>query len=474
MGVRGRCGLGRPTRDEPMRQHRQCRSASASLGCRGRDPSSRPGPDRSGAAPRRTSARSFQRGRSGFARHESTGAAAVLRPLGPPQRSVQHKEVARRRPRPLQDRSIRVRLDPIQGFRSRAAVAAAPARRRRPARPDHEPVSAAVLPPRLGALRDRYRPGTGAPSAPDDPDRARLPQRLQPDDRAADAGHAAPGDRPAAVPGHAPRPAARLVRHPDAGAAARAHGHRHDAAGDGGADPAVQPGAGGDERHLLHRVPADDGVRHHDAGAALPPCARSSPASARRPRSPASPCARISPRSSPSASRSRPWRAPSSSSTETTRSRACAAGPTSSPCARSCARPASSRIAGSSPCCRRPIALTGLANRRALDAALAGHGREARGTALLMIDVDHFKRFNDAYGHPAGDACLRRIAEAHRGGDARRARLRRPLRRRGVLRADARLRRPRRRPGRPTPARRHRRPGRSRTWPGATASPSSP
>ena len=59
--------------------------------------------------------------------------------------------------------------------------------------------------------------------------------------------------------------------------------------------------------------------------------------------------------------------------------------------------------------------LTGLANRRALDAALAKTTREARGTALLMIDVDHFKRFNDAYGHPAGDACLRRIAEAIAG-----------------------------------------------------------
>jgi diguanylate cyclase (GGDEF)-like protein len=60
-------------------------------------------------------------------------------------------------------------------------------------------------------------------------------------------------------------------------------------------------------------------------------------------------------------------------------------------------------------------ALTGLANRRALDSALAKTAGEARGTALLMLDVDHFKRFNDAYGHPAGDACLRRIAEALAG-----------------------------------------------------------
>ncbi len=57
-------------------------------------------------------------------------------------------------------------------------------------------------------------------------------------------------------------------------------------------------------------------------------------------------------------------------------------------------------------------ALTGLANRRALDSALDASAGEPRGTALLMIDVDHFKRFNDTYGHPAGDDCLRRLAEA--------------------------------------------------------------
>ena len=61
-------------------------------------------------------------------------------------------------------------------------------------------------------------------------------------------------------------------------------------------------------------------------------------------------------------------------------------------------------------------ALTGLANRRAFDEALAKEYRCARqddyGLAMIMIDVDHFKAFNDLYGHPAGDNCLRLIAKA--------------------------------------------------------------
>jgi diguanylate cyclase (GGDEF)-like protein len=61
-------------------------------------------------------------------------------------------------------------------------------------------------------------------------------------------------------------------------------------------------------------------------------------------------------------------------------------------------------------------ALTQLANRRAFDDALvrelARARREATSVSLLMLDVDHFKKFNDNYGHPAGDSCLRRIASA--------------------------------------------------------------
>ncbi|NEU11453.1 GGDEF domain-containing protein [Methylobacterium sp. BTF04] len=57
--------------------------------------------------------------------------------------------------------------------------------------------------------------------------------------------------------------------------------------------------------------------------------------------------------------------------------------------------------------------LTGLANRRALDAGLAAlTDAMPVQTALLMIDVDHFKRFNDSYGHPRGDDCLRAVATA--------------------------------------------------------------
>ena len=62
----------------------------------------------------------------------------------------------------------------------------------------------------------------------------------------------------------------------------------------------------------------------------------------------------------------------------------------------------------------RQDALTGLLNRRAfnehLNMALASARREGRQVALMMIDVDHFKLYNDAYGHAAGDQALQLLA----------------------------------------------------------------
>ncbi len=71
-------------------------------------------------------------------------------------------------------------------------------------------------------------------------------------------------------------------------------------------------------------------------------------------------------------------------------------------------------------------ALTGLPNRRQFDEMLVREcqreRREKNALSLLMIDVDHFKLFNDFYGHPEGDKILRLVAGAlqaalHRGGD---------------------------------------------------------
>lgn len=62
----------------------------------------------------------------------------------------------------------------------------------------------------------------------------------------------------------------------------------------------------------------------------------------------------------------------------------------------------------------REDALTGLANRRHFDESLELEwrraGRQKSSLAILMVDVDNFKHYNDRLGHPEGDRCLRRIA----------------------------------------------------------------
>ncbi|HKS15435.1 MAG TPA: diguanylate cyclase, partial [Pseudomonas sp.] len=67
--------------------------------------------------------------------------------------------------------------------------------------------------------------------------------------------------------------------------------------------------------------------------------------------------------------------------------------------------------------------LTGLSNRRHFDEYLELEWRRAMREqtqlSLLMIDVDYFKSYNDAFGHLAGDEALRRVAEGIRSSCSR-------------------------------------------------------
>lgn len=67
--------------------------------------------------------------------------------------------------------------------------------------------------------------------------------------------------------------------------------------------------------------------------------------------------------------------------------------------------------------------LTGIANRRRFDEALEKEWRRAArsrsSVAIIMIDIDFFKNFNDHYGHGAGDDCLKKVARALTGAPKR-------------------------------------------------------
>ena len=58
--------------------------------------------------------------------------------------------------------------------------------------------------------------------------------------------------------------------------------------------------------------------------------------------------------------------------------------------------------------------LTGLANRRRFDVFIQQEWQRSARTrlpvSLILVDIDHFKEFNDHHGHPAGDECIRQVA----------------------------------------------------------------
>lgn len=71
----------------------------------------------------------------------------------------------------------------------------------------------------------------------------------------------------------------------------------------------------------------------------------------------------------------------------------------------------------------RRDSLTGIANRRYFDETLVAEwrrcAREMKPLSVIMIDIDFFKRFNDFYGHQAGDECLRQVATCINAGFTR-------------------------------------------------------
>jgi diguanylate cyclase (GGDEF)-like protein len=71
----------------------------------------------------------------------------------------------------------------------------------------------------------------------------------------------------------------------------------------------------------------------------------------------------------------------------------------------------------------RVDALTGLANRRRFDEILSSEWRRCTRSgkpfSLVLIDIDHFKLFNDHYGHQAGDSCLQQVSACLKAGFSR-------------------------------------------------------